>query len=196
MKLGGRLNLLAEALLFPIAAIQPLDPQEYRLSERLEQILEDEKWVFRTAGPPWFLVLMRIFFGMLNAAKVLNIRIQIGEVLQLYLPSQFSAMQAALSLSEARRVLRPKLDGVDSARPAEFLFVEVHRGREMIVSLQMPATAVENLHELVPESTADEMSRRGQDLRQIGQNAMMSGLQPQELFKENTGEKSYRVWLA
>jgi predicted unusual protein kinase regulating ubiquinone biosynthesis (AarF/ABC1/UbiB family) len=194
-KLGPRLDRLTEALLAPIASRQALDPKEYQLSQRLGQILEDERWVFRTAGPPWFLVLMRIFFGTLHAAKDLDIQVRFGEILQVYLPLQFRTMQAALdSIKDLDQNLRPESVAA-SGRSAEFLCVAVRRGNELVVSLQLPASAVENLHDLVPESTAEEMARRGQDLRSIAQMALDSGLRPQELFRDETGEKTYHVWL-
>jgi len=47
-------------------------PSGWRLQERINELLGGDKWNFRTAGPPWFLMLIRGLNGWIHAMKALE----------------------------------------------------------------------------------------------------------------------------
>jgi predicted unusual protein kinase regulating ubiquinone biosynthesis (AarF/ABC1/UbiB family) len=60
------------ALLFEPVRNQEWKPSGWKLQDRINELLGDNKWNFRTAGPPWFLMLIRGLNGWLNGMKLLE----------------------------------------------------------------------------------------------------------------------------
>ena len=60
------------ALLFEPVRKPDWKPSTWKLQERIDDLLGSDKWNFRTAGPPWFLMLIRGLNGWLNALTTLE----------------------------------------------------------------------------------------------------------------------------
>jgi hypothetical protein len=60
------------ALLFEPVRKSEWKPSSWNLQDRINTLLGRDKWNFRTAGPPWFLMLIRGLNGWLNAMKFLE----------------------------------------------------------------------------------------------------------------------------
>ena len=85
---------------------------------------------------------------------------------------------------------------VSDASSAQFLWVSVKDKREEIVNLQMPARALENLENLIPDAALERIAEAGFDILKIKAAAMEKGFVPQEVFASDAGERHYRIWLA
>jgi hypothetical protein len=95
------------------------------------------------------------------------------------------------------KVDRTKTSAVDRHRElkAETLRVLVTEKGENIVELSMPARAVEDLEDLLPDNVRRKCQSDGIDLTAIKNQAIANGGEPQELFSASHGERQYRVWL-
>lgn len=81
------------------------------------------------------------------------------------------------------------------AMQAKNLCVLVTENNEEVVSLSMPARAVENLEDLVDPTVRERIEKLGYDLLEIKFRAEKSGYVPQILFEADAGKRKYKVWL-
>jgi hypothetical protein len=79
---------------------------------------------------------------------------------------------------------------------ARHLMVHVldHQGAN-VVRLELPARAVDELEDLIPEDTVARMQEQNLNLVAIKRRVQESGYMPQTLFEARTQERRYRVWL-
>ena len=59
----------------------------------------------------------------------------------------------------------------------------------------MPARAVDDLGDLMPEDSMEKISSLGYDIEEIKRAVQRSGYLPQELLDVNLGKRTYKVWL-
>ena len=181
-----KFNKLCQNIMSPLVDPAGFMPINWRLSEMIERDLGEDKWIFRTAGPPWFMYMMRMLFGFFHASSVLKIGLP--------LRSRFESAVAFYS-SENRTSFGAAAEPVLESDSSNYLQVEVLEGGNQVVSLQMPARAVGDLENLVTNETRLIIEKNGVDLRTIKERALQSGLRPQTLFEAEIGNRRYRVWL-
>lgn len=80
---------------------------------------------------------------------------------------------------------------------AKHLRIEVFRDNRKKVSLTLPATAIEDLHNMIDDEVTKRIKTRGIELATIIQHARRSGYAPSELFELEIPEESKLicVWL-
>ena len=140
---------------------------QWRVGEDVEAVLGEKKWLFRTGGPPWFLMVIRGFGGWLLALQTLS--------------DPFTASE----------LFRPQEEQECQFR----LRVQVIEGESEMVSIELPATSVYSLEGLLPDHVEIELLREGVSMSEIKKRAIHSGLVPQLLFETKKGNKSYKVWI-
>ena len=62
--LADKLPALCRVLFDPLVAEYAYDMADWRLDERVADILGDDRWNFRIAGPPALVFLLRTFHGL------------------------------------------------------------------------------------------------------------------------------------
>lgn len=72
LPIKGELKELCSLLFEPIRNPDQWKPSQWKLQERINSLLGQNKWNFRTSGPPWFLMLIRGLNGWLDALKLLE----------------------------------------------------------------------------------------------------------------------------
>jgi predicted unusual protein kinase regulating ubiquinone biosynthesis (AarF/ABC1/UbiB family) len=141
-------------------------------SENLKNKFGDEIKKLREFSDPWVLLLMRSLFSLIRVYQDRKISIPLNTLLIPYLESK------ALSMSSTQ------------------IHIQVTEGNQEVVSLRLPMTALENLSDLMPDKVAQKIHEQGLDLAQISENVVASGFKPQDLFKMEMNNRSYRVWIA
>jgi len=170
---------LGSLLLKPILSSQPFDFGSWNLQKSLDEALGGDKWWFRMAGPPWFLILMRSLHGLVKVTQQLGVSLQVRELVE----------------SEWGRVdSKPEVPLV--VNPGGSLKVKVFEDDQIKVALEMPASAAGRLREVLTPELVDKLVRRGIDLEGIENRARESGFAAQDLFEHEEGRKRYRVFLA
>lgn len=151
---------------------------DHSLAKEIDQLLGQEKWYFRTAGPPWFLLLLR---------SASFIRRAIAE-LELFSPQAPRAPDDD-STHLQNKPLTPRSSN---------LFVSVFEGDKELVSLEMPAHSIDHLDDLIPPETLFRIRKLGYDIEALKKAAILSHYSPQVVFEafDDERKRRYRVWLA
>jgi predicted unusual protein kinase regulating ubiquinone biosynthesis (AarF/ABC1/UbiB family) len=179
MAIKDRLIQLNDILFEPLKISGEFDVTQWRLQERVDEILGESKWNFRTAGPPWFLMVIRSLGGLTHAIQTLRVKVDFRSLIDFSPSTEFAP------------VWQPS--GVSSL--TTHLNIQILEGNEERVALEFPSRTVEDLEALIPEDVLLKLIDSGIDLKQIKANAVSSGYAPQVLFETQKGARRYRVWL-
>lgn len=186
--LAPQLPRLTRLLFEPFVVDEPFDPARWRLGERVEALLGDLKWWFRSAGPPELLFLLRAFEGLVDQLRVLDVRLPWWPLL-----ARAAGREA---LAAARGAERPSIrPEVPVAALAGHLRVRVEEGGHELVSLALPAAEVLRLEQIVPAPVQRAITRKGIDLGALVARLVTDGIRPGPVFELHEGRRAYRVWL-
>lgn len=186
----GKLAAVFDTLFEPFRSPMKYDLSTWNRAERLEDILGEDRWNFRMSGPANLILLMRAFTGLIYYVQRLD-----------------RPVSWSIALAPCLAEHREALDRFDSeavpVEPGSFDALAAHlriRIREKgadKVSLTLPATAVENLPELMDDDLVQRIEARGTSLERIVRSVRRNGYNPQELFTlhEPERDKTISVWL-
>lgn len=186
----GKLPAFCRVLFEPFENPAKFDLSAWRRTERLDDILGEDRWNFRMAGPAKLILLMRAFRGVLYYLERLGEPVSWGRTLEPILERNATQLAA----NPPRVAARPGT-GFDTL--AKHLRIEVTRDGQRRVSLTFPAGSVEELPALMDEETAAKIAERGIDLNAILKKARQAAYAPAPLFTldDATSASSFRVWL-
>jgi predicted unusual protein kinase regulating ubiquinone biosynthesis (AarF/ABC1/UbiB family) len=189
--IARRLHAVTGVLFEPFCLQGPYDPREWRLSERLADVLGEDRWNFRFAGPASLLFLIRAFQGLVTYVNALGARIDWRAEL-LAIPRR-AAPPPGLPRDERPAPLT--IPGDLTTMAATTLRLRVLRDGEQTVQLSFAATAAGHLEDLIPQELVGSLRDRGIDLRQLADGIVASGYEPRDLFTLEEDGKTVRVWL-
>lgn len=170
------------------------DVDTWRLSERLQNLLGELRWWFRSAGPAQLFLLLRVFAGLAARLSAWQVRLCWWSVLEgcldaevlrearAYRPPPPSARLAALAKSAA------DLPG--------YLHVQVMRDGVQKVKISLPAAVLETLEDVVPEDVVLALQESGQALSTLVHEALKADSLPHTVFAVDDGRRKVSVWLA
>ena len=169
---------IRELLIEPLLSKRPWSAQSWKVQERMQCLLGDGRWWFRSAGPPWFLFLMRGLMGGIQALVGLKSDVDLTRI-----------------LLEELGDLRITPPGVrcQSIEESLRLCIEVRENQRMVVDLTFPAATIHHLEDLIPDEVNTRLCKQGIDLPEIKNRALSKGLVPQVLFETTSGERTYLV---
>lgn len=179
--IADRLPALCAKVFGPLLAKGRFHLKDWRLAEGIDQVLGVDKWWFRSAGPPWFLQLMRSCHGLFQGID------QLGVGVHLKLEGQLRALTAPPPVPDHSRLLAKRPQPM--AKQLVILVTEHGRNKAHIT---LPALAVDELEDLIPE-TAKTLA--AVDIRALRQKVQRSGYQPQTIFTSSEAGKSLSVRL-
>ncbi len=186
------LPALCDILFEPFCDDRPMIPAQWSLSKRINALLGDLRWWFRSAGPSDLFLLLRALAGLTNQLQMLKAHVPWWQELRQAVGSD--VMQEADSYKPPNRYPADyERRGFNSV--SECLRVRVTDGGQEVVSLAMPAQQVAELADLIPPDVLPRIEATGVDVATIARNACLSGLVPQDLFETTCGTRTYRVWL-
>lgn len=189
--LRSTLPALMQVLFDPFTCEAPYHARDWRISERIEGIVGDLKWWFRSAAPPGLIFLMRILHGMTTMLKRLDVP----------LPWRFTMNQLCQDLyPEARSYTLPEVPQVEGAASgfhemAQLLKIYVKKADGNEINMSMPGRVVEDLEEIIDPPVLEAIRRENIDLQAIQVKVRQSGFVPQELFEVKDQSRYARVWL-
>lgn len=189
-----RLPELAKILFQPFLSGRSWKAKDYEVREKVETLLEGDSWWFRTAGPPWFLSLMKTCKSLLFALSELDVFVPVQLI---YQNTKQSFPQLSLDQDIPPRHLDFFAESLLTKRSqgAKNLRVSVKEGSDEIVSLTMPVASVDDLELLVAPEVREKIEAGGYDLLAIKEKAQKSGYEPGVLFDAVAGHRTYKVWL-
>lgn len=174
---------LSRVLFEPFLSPEPYSISEWKLGERVEEILGDFRWNFRFAGPANLIYFMRAYQGIVQYLEALNVPVNWREILD-----------GVAGKSEPRKA--PSLPATQKKKArAKALKIQVLENNRQKVALTFQAHCAENLVELLPPDVEEKLAKRGINVGQIAQNAAEQQFAPMDLFQLDDGDKTIRVWL-
>lgn len=162
-----------------------LDPKDM---PSIEELLQEQKWVLRSSGPPRFLQIMRAFYGLSALLKKAQVPLN---YYQIY--ARFRSQNPDLLLNIHLAPI--KVETMNTSSQAKNLKIIVKKNGVTSVDLSMPITSLYDLEDLLPTNAAQTLKEMGMNIEEIKNKAIRSGLIAQTLFEWSSGEKSYQVSL-
>ncbi len=205
LHLSVDLTSLCRLLFEPFLLDRSYDLREWRLSERLGDLLGELRWWLRASGPPDSLLLLRAFLGLSRHLKTLDVHLRwwpmltssVGErVLEkarCFEPAPLSDELAAL-----RRAPRPL------ARRLSLRVTELEAGQKLgdfeekpeeVLRIDFPAQEVLHLAKIVPEKIQNQLLDSGVDLQALGNAAYRRGMPPGSIIHFVDRNRCYDLWL-
>ncbi|MEE2742304.1 MAG: AarF/UbiB family protein [Bdellovibrionota bacterium] len=78
----GQLSELLKIIFEPFLENGPYDLSQWKIKERVDHVLGEKKWWFRSAGNTDFFEIMKSFFGVVNLLEILEAKICWHEVME------------------------------------------------------------------------------------------------------------------
>ena len=82
IQIKPQLSDLLEIIFEPFLESRPYEIGNWRLKERVDHVLGEKKWWFRSAGNTDFFEMMKSFFGVVNLLEILEAKISWPEVME------------------------------------------------------------------------------------------------------------------
>ena len=163
-------------------------------SEEFNNLLGDYRWWFRSAGPSDRFLLMRAFQGLIQQLQQLDVKLAWWPLLQQAAGNEL--IQYAMSYELPAVHSEPATRALSFDQQAAKLCVKVTEKGESRVLVAMPAEAVLDLEQLIPEDVLERIRALKKSTSNYWAiNIRTNGITPQQLFTFEDGSKIYRVWL-
>ena len=186
--LADKLPALYRVLFEPFWVEYPYDLTHWRLGDRVSDILGDDRWNFRIAGPLAMIFLLRAFHGLIYYLEGLGTPIMWNRI--------FRPVQAALSEATDRLELpEPDVKKCDFQSMARYLKTRVSEGGRTKVELTQYASAIDNLNDFLEDDLKERIERQGIRLESIVRDVRRRGYQPGPVFELNDRAKHIEVRL-
>lgn len=183
-----KLPALCKVLLAPYLAPYPFPLADWQLSARFNDILREDRWNFRVAGPPALIFLVRAFHGLISFLRTLKVTTSWGSLVQPLLESRKSALdQFELPPTSTRPTTFAGL--------AKHLKIRVDDEGCTKVQLTYPASAVDHLPDLIDEHVRNLIAQRGIDLGQLVAQVRERAYAPSRIFSLLENRRQISVWL-
>jgi hypothetical protein len=182
--LAPRLPQIAASLFAPLVSREPFFFGDWSPGKDIADLLGDDRWNFRIAGPAGALYVMRAYHGLTKYLDALDAPVDLRGIFLAADPSPATVVDWARIAADARAALAP-----DQKR----LLVRVTDDGRMKVQVTFGAGVTEGLADLVPDEVVPLLDARGIDAAAIGRDAIERGLPRGELFALDEGARTVRV---
>lgn len=192
--IDNALPMLSNILLRPFLIEGRFKTSDWRLQNDLDSLLGEKRWWFRSAGPANLFMLIRAFQGLVQNLESIKAFSSWSDLLYEAIGPQLLQQVRDYSLP----TLTPELlsHSYSSDSLAKELKVVVWENNSKTVGVTMPASAVLELNDIIPEDTLILLQQsKDIDLDKILERVKQSGLAPQTLFDYVHESKRYKVWL-
>ena len=189
------LSALWEIFLRPFCTHSVFEPGQWNFQEESKKILGKHKILFRMAGPPWFLMLMRTFTGLTSCLKLISPTFETSFLVEKYLMDFRMDPPVAPKGDMGNDKGTSLVDDKGTKILSQFLCIRVVEGQKEKVFLQMPAAACENLENLIPFDVQRKLTERKINLNEMKNNILISNFIPQKIFEIQFDDRFVSVWL-
>lgn len=194
LPISHKLPAVSQVLFGPFLAAEPQRVQDWRLGERMSEVLGEDRWNFRFAGPAGLLFFIRAYQGLIQYLKGLELEVHWRPHLEAVLGLLPAALSEA-SPSQARPVTVPVTVAANEVPLAKHVRIRLLEAGQTRVALTFPIATLVHLPDLIPEEFASSLVERGIDIRQICEQARLDGPKPGSLFEDRQAQQALQVWL-
>ncbi len=186
--LRHKLPALCRVLFDPFSSPMKFDLQFWRRSERIGDILGDDRWNFRISGPARLIFILRAFHGLVYYLRELQEPVSWTQFLRPLIAKHADAMK--------RLELPVPADPRSSfACLAKHLCIKVTDSGTVKAKVTLPAEAIDELQNIIDPQVQEKIESRGITLDALVRKARVSQYAPQPVFSLDDGPKRYEVWL-
>ncbi|MDH5394016.1 MAG: AarF/UbiB family protein [Gammaproteobacteria bacterium] len=193
-RIEAYLPKLCEYLFSPFNADTTFELQQWLLAKKITNLLAEQRWWFRSAGPAELIFIMRAFQGLVQQLQLLKVDINWWQILSQNIPDEL--------MHKARNFECADIEPEANARPltiesiASTLKVKISRHGVTKVEIELPAEAALELDAFIPENIQLKLKDSSDiNLQQIQRQVRNSGIASQLLFDFEADESRYQVWL-
>ncbi len=181
--LENSLPVLVSILLEPFFTDRPYVLKNWNLEERINNLLGENKWWFRSSGNSQLLELMKSFYGVIQIVKYLDVNINWHRIFLKY-SDQYNTAIINQSISIYQNHI-PSLGQL-----AKNLVIHIFKDSKEHVKIELPSTAFLDLENFIPDDIKLKLKERSLDLGKIKSNYLEKGLIPGKVFLLETLESS------
>ena len=186
---------LCQYLFEPFLEDQSFILQQWSVGKKIGDLLAEERWWFRSAGPAKLIFIMRAFQGLVQQFETLKININWQQVFEQSVPAEI--------MQQARDFQCPAIHTGAQRREvikalASTLKVKVVRQGKTKVEVNLPAESVLDLEMFIPDEIKLKLSQSSEiDLQDILHRVRSSGIAAQQVFdyEDTESDSHYHIWL-
>lgn len=184
LHLMNYLPMLTQIIFDPFLSDRMYDLSQWNYKLKLETLLGDKKWWFRSAGDEDFFLLMKSFTGIKAFVQKSDIQLNWYRILKDLLNNE------ELSY-EAESIKVPEEYQVEYI--ASTINCIVLRGDKETVNLNFPIKAIFNLDDLMGSDILNKLERKNINFEELVKNALSDGGKPKLLFTLEDEDKVVKV---
>lgn len=182
------LPLLLSILIEPMATDRPYNLNSWKMEERIDSLLGENKWWFRSSGNSSFLELMKAFYGAICIVKSLEVDIN----WQALFTSSISSTKESDFRLENIQLPQYQNTIPQTKNMAKTLVLHILKNSDEPVKMEMPATALLDLENIIPDEFKSKLLGLNYDIKKIKYKYLEKGLVPGEVLKLETGDLESR----
>ena len=177
------LPILVSILFEPFLINRNYDMSFWNLEERIQNLLGENKWWFRSSGNSALLELMKSFYGIVTIVKYLKVNINWQKIF-LTFSSQFNIATINKNLISYENDI-PAFNLL-----AKNLVIHIFKNDVEHVKIELPATSLLDLENCIPDDIKDKLLLKNLDIAKIKFAYLEKGLVPGEVFSLETAENT------
>ncbi len=185
----SKLPQLSQLLFLPFHQSEDFDLDSWRLSERIEELLDEDRWNFRFAGPATLLGFVRAFSGSLQYLKAFDVCINWKEFLE-HIEQGFDTTPLELPFDTVKTSASQA--SLDNSR---IFCIEVRESGALKARLRFTLKALSNLAELMPDDLLKKLEAQQIYPQVLADKCIQDGYPSGLLFQFEEQPKQVRVWL-
>jgi predicted unusual protein kinase regulating ubiquinone biosynthesis (AarF/ABC1/UbiB family) len=186
--LKDRLPLILQTLFHPLQSQVAVDLRTWDVKKKLEAIMGQDKWFFRTAGSSELFLSIRCWLGLIGMLEKLQTPLHLSQVWQENRPA---IAQLLKGVSLERTAFSP----IHFDDMAKSLIVKITEDGRSIVDISLPARAIENLKDFLSPEVMTEIQKNSIDIDQVIADVLQGGLKPKEILDLTLSQRHYQVAL-
>ncbi len=180
-------NLL-QVLFDPFLLNSPYNLHNWRMEERINQLLGENKWWFRSSGNSNFLELMKSFFGLIKVIEYLNIKLNWQEL--------FLNNADSFKLSSLENGLNNYINTIPKNKElAKSLVIQIIKDNKEHVKVELPATTFFELENLISDDIKLKLQIRKIDIMKIKEDYLEKGLRAGQVFTLDDQNSNFKIFL-
>lgn len=182
------LSVIMKILLEPFLSNYNYDIKTWDYKVKIDKVLGDMKWWFRSAGGVRFFEVMKSFIGLKNMIERLEVKVNWQ---QIYFET----------LCEINTEWKNYHSEISSKQTFAFnavaknLKVKVKEFGKDKVDATFPVNVLIEIEEFIDEEVLLQLKSQGINPTDLVRDKVATGLLPGEVFHLNNKDKEYRVWL-
>ena len=186
----SKLPQLLQLLFQPFIKESPFDVSTWNLSNAVADLLDDQRWWFRSAAPADLFLLIRIFQGLATQLETLNVQLAWWPLLKQAVKTQVIEESMHWQLGNKPLTSAPVYKG-----SAKELHVHIERQDKDPIHISLPAENALQLENLMPEHIHEHLRDAHIDLPAMREKLIQEGLEPQTLIDIKSPTHHYHLYL-